>query len=123
MQLRKLAELVAAEVLSGDEHLDLDVARVLASDLMSDVLALAPHGALLVTSLTSAQSVRAAEIADLCGVLMVGNRRPAADTLTEARARKLPVLVTRHSMFDACGILYQNQLRSAVPARNVSCIG
>jgi hypothetical protein len=44
MTLREAAELLRAEVLSGEEHLDQDFDFAGASDLMSDVLAFGRPG-------------------------------------------------------------------------------
>ncbi len=115
MQLRAVADCLACQVLSGKEQLDREVALAFAADLMSDVLAHAPQGALLLTGLATAQSVHTAEIADMCGVVIVGNKRPASEVIAFARQRGLLLLLTPHSLFEACGLLFARGLRSALP--------
>jgi len=98
----KLGQIVTAlgcEVLSGQQRLDLEVQTGFAADLMSDVLASARRGDLLITGLSSAQSVHTAEVADMGAILLVGGRRPAEDALLIARRRDLPVLLTSRGMF------------------------
>lgn len=108
LTLRQIAELLGCEVLSGQQALDAQVPAVFAADLMSDVLMFAEHGALLITGLSSLQSVHTAEVADLCGVLLVGNKRPHEEALAVAKSRELPLMLTEHGMYGACGLLYSH---------------
>jgi predicted transcriptional regulator len=85
--------------------MDLGVITVLASDMMSDVLAFAEPGALLVTGLTNSQSVRTADIADVTAIVYIRGKRPDDATVALARQLSIPVLVTEIGMVAACGIL------------------
>ncbi len=114
MTLRDVAALLEADVLCGEERLDLAVETAVASDGMSDILA-APHpGALMITGLTNIQSVRTAEMADLPAVLYVRGKRPNDRTLELAAAKNIVVLATRLGMFDACGILRDHGLQGGM---------
>ncbi len=101
-----LAEI--AELVGGTELLDLDGAGGLeiegcfAADLMSEVLAFCGHGALLVTGLTSVQSVHVADVVDVRAILYVNGKRPDAQALALARGRGLPLLSTSLTMYEAC---------------------
>jgi hypothetical protein len=112
LHLSQVADCLDCEVLSGQERLDIDVERSFAADLMSDVLAFAPHGALLLTSLSTAQSVHTAEIADMRGIVLVCKKRPTDEVIAFAQRRGLPLLLTPLTMFEACGRLYELGLRS-----------
>lgn len=114
MQLRHVVSVLTCEILSGDDLLDLDIACCFAADLMSDVLASAPNGALLVTGLASSQMVHTAEVADLAAIVLVAGKRPEGEALAFARRRKLPLLLTGLSMFEVCSLLSQHGLRGAV---------
>jgi predicted transcriptional regulator len=120
LQLQQVADLLDCEILSGQDRLKREIDRGFAADLMSDVLAFAPHGALLITGLSSSQSVQTAEIADMGAVLLVSNKRPGDDALAIARRRGLPLLLTAHGMFEACGLLLQHGLGSSLTAENSS---
>ena len=72
---------------------------------MSDVLAFAPNGALLVTGLASSQMVHTANVADLGAIVLVGGKRPGDEALAIARRHELPLLLTARSLFDVCGLL------------------
>ena len=64
MTLREIMDLLQAEVVSGHEHLDIEIDFAGGSDLMSDVLAFGKPGLLLLTGLSNVQSVRTANIID-----------------------------------------------------------
>ncbi|HTP30251.1 MAG TPA: hypothetical protein VMK12_31915, partial [Anaeromyxobacteraceae bacterium] len=92
----------------------LEVELCFAADLMSDVLAQAPHGALLVTGLASPQMVHTAEVADLAAIVLVAGKRPGDEAISFARQRKLPLLLTGLSMFEVCSLLSAQGLRGGV---------
>jgi hypothetical protein len=105
LTLADVRDLLGAEVLNGDD-LSIRVTIVGAADLLSDVLTTSKSGTLLLTGLVSAQVIRTAVIADLCGVVFVHGKRPGPDILALAKESKIPVLGTTLKMFDAAGRLY-----------------
>ncbi len=108
MQLRDIAELLNAALLCGEELLDKDVGTVYASDLMSDVLSQVKGHPLLVTGLCNTQVVRTAEMVDIFCVLFVRGKKPDAHTVELARDGMLCLMATDKTMFEVCGILYEN---------------
>jgi len=114
MLLRELAGLLSGEVVSGEPLLDkVEVSTCFAADLMSDVLAFCQPGALLLTGLISIQAAQTANIADLSAVVFVSGKRPAAPVVEFAAAKGLPLLATRLTLFEACGVLHAARLGSA----------
>ena len=105
MHLSRIKDILKCEVLCGEDQMDLGVITVLASDMMSDVLAFAEPGALLVTGLTNSQSVRTADIADVVAIVYIRGKRPDDATVALARQLAIPVLLTDLGMVQACGIL------------------
>ena len=105
--------LLDCDVISGHAVLDIEVQSCFAADLMSDVLAFSAPGALLITGLTSVQSVHTAHVADCTGILFVSGKRPAPDALVLAQENSIPLVATRHSMADCCGILREHGLPAA----------
>ncbi len=103
--LERIRSLLNAEVLCGGD-LTGRVERVAAADLMSDVLALSTPGMLLLTGLVSAQVIRTAIVADLCGVVFVRGKKPGHSILSLALESKIPVLRTPLTMFEAAGLVY-----------------
>ena len=107
MNLRKVQELLDAKVLVGEEFLDRPVKTCCGSDLMSDVLAFTKLNTLLCTGLTNMQVIRTADMTDLCAVVFVRGKSPDAEILEEAAENQIPIMVTKHTLFEACGILYK----------------
>ncbi|MCD6328204.1 hypothetical protein J7M28_11735 [bacterium] len=106
MRLKDIIEAVEVEVLAGAQCLpDREVVTVSACDLMSDVLAFAKPGILLVTGLTNAQIIRTAQIADLSGIIVVRGKRPNAETIELAEKMHIPLLSTSMHMFELCSEL------------------
>jgi predicted transcriptional regulator len=110
MILREVQRILQAEVLVGEDNLELEVNAACGSDLMSDVLAFTKPGALLLTGLTNTQAIRTAEIADIKAIVFVRGKRPDKETIELARSKNIPVLATRLLMFESCGMLYENGL-------------
>ena len=123
MTIREVARLTGAEVLCGEESLDLEVTRAFAADLMSDVLAMVQEeGVLLITGTVVPQVVRVAEVMSMGAILFVRGKRPAPATVNYAAEAGIPLLATDKIMFEACGILYSRGLlpakRKALPREN-----
>jgi len=100
--LRDVLALLDGELLTPAAASDAAFHKVFASDLMSDVLAAAEPGALLLTGLANAHVVSTCSVADLTGVVFVQGKRPALDVIGQAEARSLPLISTKMSMFEAC---------------------
>ena len=111
MTIRDMVSVLHARVLLGEDKLDTPVFTACCSDLMSDVLAFTKHNTLLCTGLTNLQVIRTADMTDLSGIVLVRGKRVALNFLQEAESQGLPVLTTKHTMFEACGILWEKGLR------------
>lgn len=114
MRLAQVLPLLKAEVLCGDEWLGREVETVCGSDLLSDVLAFATVETLLLTGLTNIQVIRTAEVSDLAGIVFVNGKLPASEMLLMAKQKCIPLLITRLTMYEACGILYQNGMKGCM---------
>ncbi len=107
MTLADVRDLLECEVLVDNGALEKTTITVAgAADMMSDVLAFIHPGALLLTGLTNAQSIRTALIADVVAVVYVRNKTPVAEAVALAKDAKLPVMVTALAMYESCGRLY-----------------
>jgi predicted transcriptional regulator len=117
MQLRKIKEVLQAEIVCGEDFLDQEVRFAGGSDLMSDVLAFGKPGILLLTGLTNSQSVRTASIIDASGIVYVRGKKPDEEGKTLAKEMGIPLLTTKFMMYEACGILYGNGLPGVAKLR------
>ncbi|NCN05215.1 MAG: hypothetical protein GW949_06260 [Spirochaetales bacterium] len=82
-----------------------EVTNFVASDLMSDVLVLDDEEFLLITSLSTEQSIRTADIVGARGVLLVNNKKPQPGMLALATELNKTLLATPERMFRTCAIL------------------
>ena len=114
MKLSEIKDILQCEVLTGAERLSLDVDTVVASDGMSEILAFARPGALMLTGLTNVQSVRTADIANVRAIVYIRGKRPNDAAIKLAQQHELPVLVTRLGMFDVCGMLRERGLKGGM---------
>ena len=84
-----------------------DITRGYASDLLSDVLAHAPEGGLLVTLQVHLNVIAVASHAELAAVVFAGGRRPEADVIAKAAAEDIVLYVAADETFDVVGRLYE----------------
>ncbi len=92
---------------------DVDVTTGFVSDLLSDVLAHAGPGSLLVTVQAHMNVVAVAVSADLAGVVFAGGRVPEEAVIQKAAAENLPLLVSDDSAFEIVGKLYEMGVRGS----------
>ncbi len=111
MTLAEIKDILECEVLTDDDDLSLEVHEVVASDGMSEILAFAKSGELMITGLTNIQSIRTADVAGVSAVIYCRGKRPDRRIVDFARQKRIPVMVTRMVMFDICGILYNKGLK------------
>lgn len=110
MMLSEINAILDAKVLAGKDLLHTEIEMICAADLMSDVLAMAKPGALLLTGLTNAQVVRTAEMADLRAICFVRAKQPDVEAITMAEAKHIPLLRTKLPMYESCGRLFHTGL-------------
>jgi len=107
MTLEDARKTLQAEVIVGTDLSKIRVEMCCGADLMSDVLAFAKSGSLLLTGLTNPQVVRTAEAAEVVAICFVRGKRPPPETVRLAADSGVPLLVTELPMFEACGRLYR----------------
>jgi len=111
MTLKKIAEILKANVISNSDNLeDINIQWACSADLMSDVLFYyAPHS-ILITGLTQPHVVTTAEIAGIKSIVFVQNKKPAKETVELAKQKRIALLTTPHCMYVASGKLFQEGL-------------
>ncbi|MBP3702812.1 MAG: hypothetical protein J6I65_03395 [Lachnospiraceae bacterium] len=111
MKVREVREILGARIACGEEYLDREVQTACGSDMMSDVLAFLKEQAVLLTGLCNPQVIRTAEMMDIVCIVFVRGKMPDETMINLANERQIPILVTGHRMFGACGLLYEKGLR------------
>jgi len=107
LTIQNVVDELGLTVLAGEEHLSRPVKHVLASDLMSDVLAFSEPGFMMVTGLSNAQSVVTANISEAVGVLYTMGKRPDELALSRAASFEIPLLASEEDTFSVCCGLYR----------------
>ena len=106
LNLIKIQEILAAEVLVGDNLMNTVIHSACGADLMSDVLAFTKENTLLLTGMVNCQVIRTAEISDLSAIIFVRGKIPREEVLEAASEIKIPILITKYPMYEACGKLF-----------------
>ncbi|HHY70894.1 MAG TPA: anti-sigma regulatory factor [Thermoanaerobacterales bacterium] len=107
MKLSKIKELLQAEMLWGDEFLDIEVSNACGADLVSDILADNKINAILLTGLTHRQIIQTTVMSDFAAIIFVRDKTPSKDVIELAKQEKVPLLRTKFPLYETCGILYE----------------
>lgn len=110
MYLYEIRDILDADVLCGEDQLDIEVHSACGSDFMSDVLAYVKDQAVLLTGMLNPQVVRTADMMDMKCIVFVRGKRPDESILELARDRGFVVMATERRMYHACGLLYTHGL-------------
>ena len=105
MKLREVKEILDANVVVGEEQLDMEVNTAFGADLMSDVMAFAKAGSLLLTGLTNAQVIKTAATRKIAAIIVVRGKEPSTEAIEMAKELKIPILSTAYILFETAGIL------------------
>ena len=106
MKLSEISQLLEAAY-ETDNIEDLNIETACGADLMSDVLAFSHSKTMLLTGLTNPQVIRTAEMTDIHVICFVRGKKPTPDTVKLANEKGIMLLVTSKSLFECCGLLYQ----------------
>ncbi len=106
MTVAEIVEALPAHVVHGESgYRDISVERVIAGDLMSDILVSVECDTLLVTSLATEQAVRSADIIGIPIILLVNDKLPLPAMKELARECGITLLATPMPMFESCAAL------------------
>ena len=102
-----LARHTGWDVLVKGAAFDRPIRRIVASDLMSDVLVVDEDNLLLLTSLVSDQVLRTAHVVGAVGVVLVNGKPIPSSLLAVAGSLGISLLATPLPKFDACVRLHE----------------
>ena len=103
MTIRDIVENLPAHVVCGPAGCaDLRITRVIAGDLMSDILVSVDSDALLVTSLATEQTVRSADMVGSPAILLVNDKLPLPSMKALADECGITLLATPMPLFESC---------------------
>ncbi len=115
MKLGEVLRIIEGRVISKNVDLETEVTTGGGADLMSDVLAFAQDGMLLMTGLTNPQVVRTAEMAGVAAIVFIRGKTPPPETIALAEEKGMPLLASKFTMFETCGRLFV----AGLPARGL----
>lgn len=114
LTLDEVVKLLDADVLVGRDQLSMEIKTAFGADLMSDVLAFAKPGSMLMTGLTNPQAIRTADILDIAAIIVVRGKKLPVETIEMAEELQIPLLVTKYILFEAAGRLYEKGIRGCI---------
>jgi predicted transcriptional regulator len=114
LNLREIRDILDAEVIVGEDQLDVEVITAAAADLISDVLAYATPGCILITGLTNPQVVRTADVLDIAAIILARGKKFPRETVTLAEQLNIPVFTTKYILFEIVGRLYAKGIRGCI---------
>lgn len=111
MKLTELIEQLDLSVLAGADFLEREVGGGYVSDMLSDVLTNASQDDVWVTVQRHLNIIAIAGMKEIAAIIIVNDRQPDEETLSQANTEKLPVLGTDMKAFEVVGKLYQLGIR------------
>ncbi len=111
MKFSELTTLLNGTLLTNPPHKVSKLTFCGAADVMDEIKRQFANGSVLVTGLITGGVIQTAIEYNLAVVVMVRGKKPALEELEHAQKIGLPVLMTRHTLFTTCGLLYSNGLR------------
>ncbi len=106
LKVREIVDILEADILAGEENLDMEIYSGCGADLMSDVMAFVKESVILCTGLVNPQVVRTAEMMDINVICFVRGKIPGEQIVELAKEKGITILATKHPLFIACGKLY-----------------
>lgn len=106
MKFAEIAETLNCSILHKSASFDeADIYHVAAGDLMSEVLVVDEEGFIIVTALSSDQTVRTADIVGAAGIILVNGKPPQRGMRELAADTDITLLSTPLSLFRVCYLL------------------
>ncbi len=109
MKVQELAERL--ELKAATKMFDREVTGVYISDMVSDVIANAKAGNLLVTAQVHANVIAAANLVDTCGIVITQGKTLAEDVVKMAEKAEMPVFTTPLNRWQIATKLYEAGVR------------
>ena len=102
LNIKKIKEVLKADVVQGKKLLSTKINGVYASDLVSDVLAYGKSGSILLTGLCTKQVAISAYLSLFKAIIFIRGKKPNKEILEFAEEKDMIILLTENDMFEAC---------------------
>ncbi len=107
MQIKEIANILSARILTSDADVNVEIYKAFSSDLMSDVLTSDYDQTILITGLSTLQAIRTAEMLDIGHIIIARNKEVNREMIALAEESSIVLLQSEYSMFHISGLLYQ----------------
>ena len=102
LKVREIIDILDAQVLTGEENMELEIYSGCGADLMAFV----KESVILCTGLVNPQVVRTCEMMDIKVICFVRGKVPGETIISLAKEMGITILTTKHPLFITCGKLY-----------------
>jgi len=109
MKLQELAEKL--ELKNRTKVFDKDISGVYISDMVSDVIANAKAGNVLVTVQIHNNVIAAANLVDICGVIVTQGKVPTDEVIKMAEKAEIPIYTTDMNRWQIATRMYEVGIR------------
>jgi hypothetical protein len=113
MILKQILEVMPLNLLTMESSADKQVDAACISDILSDVMAKAPKGAVWITNQTHENVVAIAFFKELSAVIFSNGAVPALETIEKADKKQITLYSCERTAFDIAGQLYAMGLRGS----------
>ena len=122
MKLSDIIKKYACHVYTPSLLMEKEVSYAFCADLMSDALMVLNsvkddrvlEECMLITGLTTNQSIRTAEMLDIDVVLLVRGKIPSTKVIELAIESNILLLSTNYTMFNTSGMMYQDGIKGVI---------
>lgn len=94
LKVREIIDILDAQVLTGEENMELEIYSGCGADLMSDVMAFVKESVILCTGLVNPQVVRTCEMMDIKVICFVRGKVPGETIISLAKEMGITILTT-----------------------------
>ncbi len=110
MKLHELCNIVKGSI-QNESDSDQEYIKAFASDLMSDVLRFSMENTILITGLSTIQTIRTAEISNISCIIIARDKKVTNEMLALASECQISILSTKLSLYEISGLLYMRGLK------------
>jgi predicted transcriptional regulator len=110
MTLQQLCDIVKGNIFH-DPVRSMDYRHAFASDLMSDVLRFHMENAILITGLSTIQTIRTAEISNLPCIVVARGKQISNEMIALASENHIALVSSPLTVFEISGKLYMNGIK------------
>lgn len=119
MKLSNIIEKYKCRIYTPELIVEKEISYAFCADLMSDALMVMNSvkddrvlkESILITGLTTNQSIRTAEMLDMEVVLLVRGKIPSLKVIDLAKESNIILLSTEYTMFNTSGMMYQDGIK------------